>query len=319
MNKLKNLLEKTASLREAGNYEQAWALLEAAKDDADVMGIYPHTALGLPRKLHAAMLRTAKRQGDLLAKIAYQYHLVPHPDLLKDLTQIHPDDRREIVEANRQAVPRVIHQIWIGDRPVPQATTAWAQHAADNGYIYKLWREGDLEGLGIDRLPEFANMLSAGDFPGAVDIARYVILADEGGIYLDCDWYPACMDRSFDDFMSMTGLIVMGEPVPRNLGWGSLLLFNSFIAAPAHHPVMERMISVIPDSRKRLPGAPAWWSTGPLLFTLIARNGPVELIDPAFVAVRFQPQTPFDDIELYCQHHSAENGANGLLIDWKEW
>lgn len=319
MEKLRQVLAAAASLRDAGENERAWQVLEAAKQDTGVMAVQPHTALGLPRKLHAAMLRTAKRDGNALLKIAYQYHLVPDPALLADLTKVSPDDRRAIVAANQQAIPRIIHQIWIGERPVPEATRAWASHAASNGYQYKLWREADLQTLGIDVLPEFNDMLAAGDYPGAVDVARYVILAREGGIYLDCDWYPARMDRSFDAFMSMAGLTAMAEPVPRNLGWGSMLLYNSFIAAPAGHPAMTGMIEAIPDVLKRLADAPAWWSTGPLLFTLIARRGPIQLLDPAFVAASFKAQTPLADIRAASQAAEAAGGANGLLMDWKEW
>ncbi len=319
MEKLRKVLAEAASLRDAGEMEHAWQVLEAAKLAPDVMAVEPHTALGLPRKLHAAMLRTAKRDGNLLLKIAYQYHLVPDPAVLAHWTKASPDQRRAIVAANQRPIPKIIHQIWIGERALPETTRAWASHAGQNGYQYKLWREADLEALGIDRLPEFNAMLAAGDYPGAVDVARYVILEREGGIYLDCDWYPARMDRSFDTFMAMTGLVAMAEPVPRNLGWGSTLLYNSFIAAPPDHPAMSGMIEAIPDVLKRLAGAPAWWSTGPLLFTLIARRGPIQLLDPAFVAASFKAGTSLADIKTACQAEEDAGGANGLLMDWKEW
>lgn len=54
-------------------------------------------------------------------------------------------------------------------------------------------------------------MLSEGDYPGAVDVARYILLERFGGIYLDCDWYPARDDVSFDSFLPLAGLTVFDE------------------------------------------------------------------------------------------------------------
>ncbi len=47
--------------------------------------------------------------------------------------------------------------------------------------------------------------MEAGDLPGAVDVARYFILHAQGGIYLDCDWYPARDDLSFADVLPLIG------------------------------------------------------------------------------------------------------------------
>ncbi len=310
-------LEKAAAQREAGAFDAARAVLEAVAQDPERFALGPKTALGLPRRLHSAFLKLAKAERDPLKRIGYQYHLVPDPAVLAPFAAFTSTERRAIAEANRAAIPPIIHQVWIGDGPIPPSTEAWARHARTHGYGHFLWREKDLETAGIFENAAFRAMLGEGDYPGAVDVARYLLLEQEGGIYLDCDWYPARADIGFHHLLPMTGLIAMAEAVPRQTGRGSLLLANSFLAAPAHHPVIIRLNETLPKVIETMPDAPAWWSTGPLIFTVIARGGAITLADAAIVAAELPRGAPFSDVEVACR--AAEAGDGGLLLAWKSW
>lgn len=310
-------LEKAATLRDAGAFEAARDLLNTLASDPDHAAMGPTTSLGLPRRLHSAMLKLAKAEGDAIKRIGYQYHLVPDPELLAAHARFSTAERREFAEANRQAIPPVIHQIWIGPNALPPSTAAWEKHAAKHGYGYCLWRENELEAAGIADNPAFRAMMRDGDYPGAVDVARYVLLEQEGGIYLDCDWYPARSDISFHDLLPMTGLTAMAEDIPRNTGRGSVLLANSFIATPPHHPALMRLNAVLSSVVETMPGAPAWWSTGPLIFTLICRGGSIALADSGFVAASLKRGAAFEDVEAACKAAEASDG--GLLLAWKSW
>ena len=72
-------LQIARQLQNDGQYAEAHALLLSlvAAKDGYLMG--ERTVLGLPRRLHAARLRLAKAEGDMVAKIGYQYTLVPPP------------------------------------------------------------------------------------------------------------------------------------------------------------------------------------------------------------------------------------------------
>jgi mannosyltransferase OCH1-like enzyme len=315
--RLNSLLEKAASLRDSGAFEAARALLDTLASDPDHTAMGPKTSLGLPRRLHSAMLKLAKAEGDPLKRIGYQFHLVPDPALLAAHSHFTTDERRAIAEANRQAIPPIIHQIWIGPQAVPSSTVAWATHAALHGYGYCLWREKELAAAGISDNPAFQAMMRDGDYPGAVDVARYVLLEQEGGIYLDCDWYPARSDISFHDLLPMTGLTAMPEDIPRNTGRGSVLLANSFIATPPHHPAFARLNAVLASVVEAMPGAPAWWSTGPLIFTLVCRGGSIALAGSQFVAANLNRGASSDEVEAACRAAEAEDG--GLLLAWKSW
>lgn len=286
------------------------ALLEVAE-------LGPVTMLGLPRKLHSAYLKLAKIMNDPVRVAGLQSTLAPPLDLLAGLFAFDGEQRRQMTRLGGERAPSVLHQIWLGTLPVPPATEAWRQHCKSHGLEYRLWREIDLAAAGYDNHPSFHDMLARGDYPGAVDVARYMILERFGGIYLDCDWYPARDDLSFADYLPLTGISVLAEDIPRKTKTGSLLLANSFIAAPARHPVFSRIVEAMPRVMELLPRAPAWWSTGPLIFTLACRGTSVCVAEAGFVSVDLPRQAPFETLET--ARRSAVKRDGGLLIGWKSW
>jgi mannosyltransferase OCH1-like enzyme len=315
--KLKDDLRKITSFCAAGDIDRARDLLDSLQKHPDINELGQLTSLGMPRQLQSALLRLAKAENDRLSTIGYQYHLVPPPDMLRAHTQFTSEQRRAIANANRENIPRLIHQIWIGAKSPPRSTEAWNHHAALHGYEYKLWLEDDLRSMGYDKHPLFAEMAGIGNLPGAVDVARYQVMKDFGGVYLDCDWYPARNDLSFHDFLPMTGMTAMAEEKPRNTGKGALLLANSLIAAPPSHPIFPRLIAALETISDQLPGAPAWWMSGPLIFTLMCREGAITLADASVIAGELPQSTSPADVESWCTKSQALD--QGLLLSWKSW
>ncbi|MGI2035900.1 glycosyltransferase family 32 protein [Rhizobium panacihumi] len=289
--------------------------MRSALTPGSVAALGPMTLLGMPRKLHSAFLKLAKAEGDAIARIGLQYNLVPDPKRVTQHFCIQDAAFRTMTAMNAEPVPRRIHQIWIGSKPVPVSVEAWRRHAEATGYDYRLWREDDIRAIGVYDNAVFRAFLDDGDFPGAVDVARYLILAREGGIYLDCDWYPARDDAGFDAFMPLVGLSALAEQTPRNLGGDSLLLTNSFIAAPPDHPLFGILVDALPGVMAELPGAPAWWATGPVIFTLLARMVAVTVPDTGFVAANLPQQAPMDAV----LKAADKSGPSGFLIGWKSW
>ena len=311
------LLIKARALQAEHLFSDARDLLNVLVSDENRHLMGEITALGLPRRLHSAMLRLAKDEGDVIRRTGYQYTLVPPPEAFEQYGVFSASERQRLASKNRETVPKIIHQIWIGDKELPVSTAAWEDHARKHGYDYRLWREADLESEGVTDNAVFANMLSQRDYPGAVDVARYIILERLGGIYLDCDFYPARDDISFHDLLPLIGLSAFAEEVPRKTGRGSVLLANSFIAAPPGHPVFTRMLAAFPEILAAMPKAPAWWATGPLIFTVVARAGSVCLADAGFVAASLPDRASYDAIKALRAAMTPED--TGLLIAWKSW
>lgn len=315
--RLKRKLDAANSFRLSGQFDDARLILTelATHTDRQLLGL--PTAAGMPRRLQSAFLKLAKAEKDTVRTAGYRFHLTPPPAQLAPFCTFSTAEKKAIATANGQNVPQVIHQIWVGANPTPIGTQAWKRYADAHGYEYKLWLEPDLDQLGILEHPTFQLMQVKGDYPGAVDVARYIILQKFGGIYLDCDWYPARLDISFDKLLPMKGICGMAEEIPRNTGKGGLLLANSLIMAPPNHPVFGRILATLDDVSSTLPDAPAWWATGPLLFTLMCRGGSMTLIDSDIVAGSLPQETPIAEVDAWC--HASQEMDRGLLLSWKSW
>ena len=245
-------------------------------------------------------------------KLGWQATQGPEFEALLPLAQFTADERARAAALAGAPVPRLLHQVWIGSLPRPPALAAWRDWCAARGREYLLWDEAALAGIGAPDHPAYRAMLAAGDYPGAVDVARYLILQARGGIYLDADFHPNPGGGDFGDYLPAHGLSALAEDVPRVTGRGPVLLTNALIAAPAGHPVMAALLRIMPEAVRSLPRAPAWWVTGPLVFTLLARLCPLGMAAHDIVAGRLPRRAPPEALAQF-------RGQPGLLIDWKSW
>lgn len=90
-----------------------------------------------------------------------------------------------------EAIPRVIHQMWIGPDPAPSALIdTWRQ--AHPSWIHRLWTETELDNpdllawrSGCRRVYDI--YLTQRCFHGASDVVRAEVLRVYGGVWLDAD------------------------------------------------------------------------------------------------------------------------------------
>lgn len=83
-------------------------------------------------------------------------------------------------------IPKVIHYIWFGGNPLPplaeQCIASWKRYMPD--YEIKRWDEGNFDVHACDYTSE---AYEHGKWAFVSDYARFQILYDEGGVYLDTD------------------------------------------------------------------------------------------------------------------------------------
>jgi mannosyltransferase OCH1-like enzyme len=304
----------------AGDLDGARHVLDALVADSELVSraeLGPPTVLGLPRKLHSAYLKLAKISGDRLKVTGLQFTLVPDPASMEAVGHYTGEQRRLIARLGAAPVPRILHQVWIGELPQPPAVAAWRAHCEAHGMEYRLWDAAALQGEGFDVHPSYAGMMARQDYPGAADVARYLVLERFGGLYMDADWYPARDDACFDDFIALVGFTALAAEIPRMTRGGGLLLANAFIATPPAHPVIQRIIEAMPGIIEALPDAPAWWSTGPLIFTYACRGAGVTIASLDMMAAVLPRKAPFTDVERAREKAMATD--QGFIIDWKSW
>lgn len=83
-------------------------------------------------------------------------------------------------------IPKVIHYIWLGGKPLPQIAKkciqSWKKYCPD--YTIKRWDESNLD---VSKYKFALDAYNSKKFAFAADVMRLDVLIQEGGIYFDID------------------------------------------------------------------------------------------------------------------------------------
>jgi inositol phosphorylceramide mannosyltransferase catalytic subunit len=131
-------------------------------------------------------------------------------------------------------IPRVLHQIWMGPKPLPQEWVE-AYKLANPSWEHRLWTERAIRKLPLTNLRHFNWYARRGRWNGAADIARVEILHRFGGVYVDVDSEPLL---PFDDAPFMGAGFFAGIAEGKRIA-------NGTIGSEAGHPVLTEYIAAI--------------------------------------------------------------------------
>jgi hypothetical protein len=204
--------------------------------------------------------------------------------------------------------PRVLHQLWIGPHPRPQACLdSWAARLPA-GFRHMIWDEAALEREGMVEAARRRGVLRAidaiGAWNGKADVWRWVILAERGGVFSDADaecvesiegllragayenasFLAAFENESARGPGSMPGLPDVPQDVP--------LVATGFMACgPGHPVVLNALDEIAAQSEEQCRVRAPWRSVGPALLTRALRR----LCGPALSApwLRLLPSYAF--------------------------
>jgi len=165
-------------------------------------------------------------------------------------------------------IPRMIHQIWIGDKPAPRE---WIQTWKDKNpeFEHILWTESEF----VNRNFIFKNQEKIDlcqEICGKTDIMRLEILYQYGGIFIDAD--SICIEPIEFLFENEE---IGGFATYENENFRKWLIANGNIAFIPEHPLLCDMIEWIhsEESVEPITTLRAWGSVGPVLFTRFLNTG----------------------------------------------
>jgi mannosyltransferase OCH1-like enzyme len=156
-------------------------------------------------------------------------------------------------------IPKIIHQIWIGDQSKRPNEMIQSWIDKNPSWEHMLWTE--------DNLPELRNKIqfdAMKELPGKADILRYELLHDIGGMFIDAD--SVCIN-SLPDFLIDNDSFCCWENEYVRTG----LMSNGYLGASKNnalmHTIIQRIGMIPPTVLESAPNLTAWKITGPMLLT----------------------------------------------------
>tara|TARA_R100000008_G_scaffold81292_1_gene64376 strand:+ start:663 stop:1325 length:663 start_codon:yes stop_codon:yes gene_type:complete len=145
-------------------------------------------------------------------------------------------------------IPKIIHHIWVGDKPLPEEESCWMETWRDRhpSWEFKFWTNNNLPELpdNCSRALEKYNRFPAFQ----ADIIRYVAVLKYGGLYVDTDM--ECV-KSVDSLLEGVGFV--GLNPSKKAYW----ICNGFFAATPQHKILQTAVDSIyptdvvkPDGRE---------------------------------------------------------------------
>ena len=156
-------------------------------------------------------------------------------------------------------IPEVLHQVWIGPRPAPMS---WIETWRDINpeFEHRLWKEKDVDDLGLAHVRLYRDFMEAGLYDGAADVARVEILHRLGGVYADADSVALrpLVEAPFmrAEFFAPREPVDIGDPPSR----GTELISNAFMGSVPDHPILAEYVGRLTGVRAQRP---MWRTTGP--------------------------------------------------------
>lgn len=210
-------------------------------------------------------------------------------------------------------IPRIIHQIWIGDqtkRPTQLMDKVKELHP---DWEYKVWTEDE---LALEILDEsvmkdiIANSTKPDFYAKVADIARYIILHKYGGFYLDADTEIL---KPLDNLRNK-GFVACFEI-------NNVMVSNGVIGSVPAHGILTFCNNVIRGlyirNRMMVLGQKAWKITGPKLFTTainFCKDEPMDIMDhKAFLPIH---HSDFDTSAEYDELHSKIGPDSYATTRW---
>jgi GT2 family glycosyltransferase len=198
-------------------------------------------------------------------------------------------------------IPKIIHQLWIGEKPPPtKHMDTWK--TMNPRFEYIRWTEKEIEKRKL-KLVCKNRIREMEEINGKADIIRWEILYEYGGVFLDAD--SICVEPIDDTLMNCESFA----------GWEHEQLRPGLIATgtmgfPPKHPLVKDAIEWMKSNSVHVQttGQRAWQTVGPGLLTRIYNSG-------KFKKMTIFPSYTF--LPIHCT--KAEYKGHGKIYAYQEW
>ncbi|MDE6766969.1 MAG: glycosyl transferase [Eubacterium sp.] len=186
-------------------------------------------------------------------------------------------------------IPKKIHYCWFGGNPKPDSVqkciNSWKKFCPNYEIIE--WNESNFD---IHCMPFVEQAIEAKKYAFASDVARLIVVYENGGLYFDTD---VEVIKNFDDLLDNTAFLGFenNEYVASGLGFGSEAGVEFF---KKHIDVYKDEIFINPDGSFNMLGCPRV-ATKLLLEKGLVQNGQEQIVD----GVHIYPSdyfNPYDSI-----------------------
>lgn len=161
-------------------------------------------------------------------------------------------------------IPKILHRCWFGP-PMPDHLAAYGEtwEAHHPGWEHRLWTADNLFPLTNQTLFDDAPDIAPGNVGQLrADIARYEILHEHGGVYVDCDF--ECR-KPLDPLLDDVSCFAAWEEPGR---WVN----NAILGAAPGHAFLARLIEGLPRNVAQHRGARPNVLSGPQYLTRVYRR-----------------------------------------------
>lgn len=153
------------------------------------------------------------------------------------------DKQTGLIKKNlkHKQIPKIIHQIWVGTRPIPKLyqriSKTWEKFHPT--WKYKLWTDKEVSKLNLYNKKIYYSIVDPRE---RADILRYELLEKFGGLYVDMDF--ECIKPL--DLIHEASEMYAGI-CPNDVK--EILLANGLIGSISNHPIIKRCVREIKVNR----------------------------------------------------------------------
>jgi len=199
-------------------------------------------------------------------------------------------------------VPKIIHQLWIGDKPIPINALNSVKNMNHN-FEYMFWCETTIEEK-LNIPARYQRQIDAHEEVwGKADLYRWIILEKYGGVFVDADMVSI---QPIDDFLLSKAFFCWENEKERKN-----LCATSLQGYPPNHIIPQKAIKWILENNivSKETGIPSWQLVGPGLLSRVYHTLPNKDIVNVFPHYYFLPD----------HHTGSKYYGHGKVYMTHEW